>query len=109
MHEPLTPVGRADRRFSFVASAKVTRVRDGTCVIARLSDLSTRGCYVDTIDPFPIGTVLLLHVRYGSKTCTVSGKVVYTHSGCGMGVLFENLAVEERSAIDDWLRELARK
>ncbi len=41
---------RANPRFSFFADAEVT-VRDGTCVRAQLSELSSRGCYIDTLEP----------------------------------------------------------
>jgi hypothetical protein len=109
MHESSTPVNRANPRFSFVANAEATGLRDGTRIVARVSQLSARGCYVDTLDPFPIGTAVLLRIRYGSSTCEVPGKVAYTHSSCGMGVVFDNLAVEQRSTIDSWLSELARK
>ncbi len=40
---------RANPRFSFFADAEVT-VRDGTCVRAQLSELSSRGCYIDTLE-----------------------------------------------------------
>ena len=103
------PVKRANPRFSFVADAEVARLRDGTRVVARISKLSACGCYIDTTNPVPIGSALSIRIRYGSSTCEVPGKVIYTHSGHGMGVLFEDIAVEEKSAINAWLDELARK
>lgn len=109
MHESSAPIKRANPRFSFVANAEATALWDGTRIVARVSELSARGCYVDTIDPFPIGTAVSLRIRYGSSTCEVPGKVAYTHSACGMGVVFDALAAEQRSAIDSWLSELARK
>ncbi len=102
---------RANPRFSFFADAEVT-VRDGTCVRAQLSELSSRGCYIDTLEPIPIRTKLRLRICDGMSTCELQGKVLYMHSGggfgiFGMGVIFEEMGAEQHSTIDAWLRELA--
>jgi hypothetical protein len=46
--------------------------------------------------------------------CELQGKVIYLHSSSGlgifgMGVQLEEMAAEERSAIDAWLHDLAGK
>jgi PilZ domain len=111
MAEGPYPVRRANPRFPFFADAEVT-VRDGTCVRAQLSELSSRGCYIDTLEPIPIRTKLRLRICDGMRTCELDGKVIYMHSGggfgiFGMGVLFEEMGAEQHSAIDAWLRQLA--
>src|SRR3989442_642783 len=111
MAEAPYTVRRANPRFSFFADAEVT-VRDGTCVRGQLSKLSSRGCYIDTLEPIPTRTKLRLRICDGMSTCELHGKVIYMHSGggfgiFGMGVLFEEMGAEQRSAIDAWLRELA--
>jgi PilZ domain len=104
-------VRRTNPRFSFFADAEVT-LRDGTGVRAQLAELSSRGCYIDTLEPIPIRTKLRLRICDGMNTCELHGKVLYMHSGggfgiFGMGVLFEEMGPEQRSAIDAWLRVLA--
>lgn len=104
-------VRRANPRFSFFADAEVT-LSGGTWVPAQLSELSSRGCYIDTLRPVPVGTELYLRICNGMNTCELRGKVLYIHSGggmgiVGMGVLFGEMGTEQRSAIDGWLRELA--
>jgi hypothetical protein len=102
-------VTRAIPRFSFVAEAEVTWPVNRTRVLARISELSARGCYVDTVNPFPMETELHLLIRYGCSTCELDGKVIYTHSGYGMGVLFEDIPQPHRTTLNAWLDELARK
>src|SRR5438477_7469920 len=102
---------RVNPRFSFFADAEVTLL-DGTWVRGQLSELSSRGCYIDTLEAIPIRARLRLCIRDGMSTCEVHGKVIYVHSGggfgiFGMGVLFEEMDSEQRSAIDAWLRGLA--
>ena len=105
-------VRRANPRFSFFADAEVT-LGDGTSVRAQLAELSSRGCYIDTLEPIPTRTKLRLRICDGVSTCELGGKVIYMHSGggfgiFGMGVVFDEMGAEQHSSIDGWLRELAR-
>src|ERR1700730_2628653 len=102
---------RANPRFPFFADAEVT-LRDGTWVRAQLAELSSRGCYIDTLEPIPIRTKLRLRISDGMSACELQGKVIYMHSGggfgiFGMGVLFAEMGAEQHSAIDAWMRGLA--
>jgi hypothetical protein len=113
MAEPSYPVRRANARYSFFADGEVT-LRDGECVPTQLSELSSRGCYIGTLEPIPTGTELRLCIRDGVTTCELNGKVIYMHSGgglgiFGMGVLFGEMGAEQHSAIEAWLRQLAGK
>ena len=111
MAESHYEVRRTNPRFSFFADAEVT-LRDGTGVRAQLAELSSRGCYIDALEPIPIRTKLRLRICDGTNTCELRGKVLYMHSGggfgiFGMGVLFEEMGAEQHSSIDAWLRKLA--
>ena len=75
---------------------------------ARVSELSARGCYIDSINPLP-KEHRPFRIRYGCSTCEFPGTVIYTHAGFGMGVVFGELTAEQRSTLDVWLDELARK
>ena len=104
-------VRRANPRFSFFADAEVT-LRDGTGVLAQVAELSSLGCYIDTLEPIPSHTKLRLRICDGLSTCELRGKVIYVHSGggfgiFGMGVVFDEMGAEQRSAIEAWLRGLA--
>jgi hypothetical protein len=104
-------VRRTNPRFSFFADAEVT-LRDGTGVRAQLAELSSRGCYIDTLEPIPIRTKLRLRICDGMSTCELHGRVLYMHSGggfgiFGMGVLFEEMGDEQHSTISAWLSGLA--
>jgi hypothetical protein len=106
---PEVAVKRTNRRFSFVAEAELTTLRGGAGLRARVSELSSRGCYVDTPEAFPVDTDLRLRIRYGGSTCELPGKVIYTHRGWGMGVRFGEMEPAQRFSLNFWLAELARK
>src|SRR5437868_7939152 len=54
-------VKRTNPRFSFFADAEVT-LRDGTGVHAQVAELSSRGCYIDTLEPIPSHTRFHLRI-----------------------------------------------
>ncbi len=71
MAEASYTVKRANPRFSFFADAEVT-LRDGTGVRGQLAELSSRGCYIDTLEPIPIRTKLRLRICDGMSTCELA-------------------------------------
>jgi hypothetical protein len=105
MDETTYAVRRTTPRFTFIAEAEVVGVGDRS----RVSELSARGCYVDTINPLPKGTDVRLRISYGCSTCEFPAKVIYTHAGFGMGVVFGELNAEQAATLGVWLDELARK
>ena len=104
---------RVGPRFSFLVDAEIV-LGDGTSIPTQLDEVSLRGCYLDTLEPIPVGTRFLLKIGKGRKAFEVQGKIIYTHSGSGLGifgqgVVFTDLSAQERSAINLWLRELTSK
>jgi hypothetical protein len=99
-------VARLTPRFAFIAEAEIVGVMKDR---ARVSELSARGCYIDSINPLPKDSTIRFRIRYGCSTCEFFGTVIYTHAGFGMGVVFGELTPEQRSTLDVWLDELARK
>ena len=113
MSEASFAVRRSNPRFAFFAEAEAT-LRDGTSVPGQVSELSSRSCYIDTLEPIAIGTEVRLRISNGVSTCEVPGRVIYMHSGYGMGifgmgVLFGTMASEQILAINAWLHDLAIK
>jgi PilZ domain len=105
------PIKRSNPRFTFSAEAEAI-LRDGTSVDAQVFELSARGCYIDTVKPISMGTELMLRISNGMSMCELQGKVIYTHPGggmgvFGMGVVFEDMAADQRVALESWLRDLA--
>ena len=106
MNDTSYAVRRTTPRFTFIAEAEVVGMASGDR--SRVSELSARGCYIDTINPFPKGTDVHLRIYYGCSACEFPGKVIYTHAGFGMGMVFGELNAEQAATLDVWLDELAR-
>ena len=81
-------------------------------MLAQLSEIGRRGCYLDALEPIPVGTEMDLRISYGLNICEIKGKVIYKHSGgglgvFGMGVLFGHMNSEQDRVIDEWLSQLS--
>ena len=111
MGQAVFAVRRGNPRFIFSAEAEAI-LGDGTSIPAQVFELSSHGCYIDALDAIPVGAELYLRICNGLSTCELPAKVIYIHSGYGtglfgMGIVFGDMAAEQRSEIESWLRELA--
>lgn len=53
-----------------------------------LADICLGGCYVSTFSPLPVGTPVVLVFKTKNLEINISGQVVTSHPGVGMGVQF---------------------
>jgi hypothetical protein len=100
---------RAVRRIQLVATAEVTARDTETKLSARMSELGLGGCYVDTLSPFPSGTLLHVRIIRDSGAFECEAKVVYVHEGFGMGIAFTNMALDQRRMLENWIADLLMK
>src|SRR6266699_2005700 len=100
MPETTFTVSRTNPRFSFIAEAELAELVDGPRIVARISELSSRGCYVDTFNPFPVGTVLRVRIRYCFFLNESAANEIYTHTNYGMGLRFGETSAENRATLD---------
>jgi hypothetical protein len=107
MAEDSFRVKRTVPRYPFIAEVEVAGMNDGTRLAARISDLSVRGCYIDTLNPVALHTELRLRIRHGDRACELPGKVIYVHAGYGMGVLFGSAPSDQLGVLENWLTDLA--
>ena len=95
-------------RYPFVASAEQIDVNTGTQLSARASELSLKGCYLDTLNPFPQGTQIRLVIFHCDASFTALARVIYSLRNLGMGVLFKSVEPEQLETLRTWLAELNR-
>jgi hypothetical protein len=94
-------------RFSLIASAVLREPESDTKISGRISELSRKGCYVDTLIVLPEGTNLEVRISRDQGVFESLGKIIYVQSGMGMGLAFVNIADEQLKILDSWLEELS--
>jgi hypothetical protein len=102
------PEHRLAPRSHFLTEAEVMETPAGTWLKIRLSDLSLRGCYVDTLHPLPIGTRIRLRIVRNNIILEALATVIYSQPRLGMGVFFAQLSPEQKSIVENWLAEVAK-
>jgi PilZ domain-containing protein len=94
---------RADQRYKFTALAVVVEKKSGRQVESRVSDLSPRGCFVSTDNPFPVGTNVTLRITKGTKSFEAGATVVSSSEGKGMGLFFASVDPVQSETLGGWL------
>lgn len=72
--------------------------------IANTRDIGSGGLYMTTTAALEIGTPIMMSLSVGDKTLNISGVVVYSDPGHGVGVRFRDLSNEDEVFL---ARELA--
>jgi hypothetical protein len=94
------------RRYSFHASIELTDLLSETLIREQTSDLSLFGCHVDTRKPSPPETKVRIKISHRSENFEALGKVTYSGSNVGMGILFTRIEPHDQSVLDKWIAEL---
>jgi len=106
---PAAAPSGADRRihprYEFVAAAEVVPAESGARMETRVRDLSQQGCYVDTRDALPLGTVTEVRINKGSQRFEARARVVYSRAANGMGLMFATIEPEQLRTLETWLTE----
>ena len=97
---------RCGARLPFVAPVEMVEMRTGSRIQARTSDLSVQGCYVDTLNPLPVGASVRLQIHRAGLILDVLANVSARHEGSGMGLMFQELTNSQKLVLESWLGEL---
>jgi PilZ domain len=100
------PERRKHGRTPITAAAEVYELQSQTRVAGRCSDLSGGGCYVDTLVPFAVGSIVKVHIERKVHGFEAAAVVVYAHVSMGMGLTFTEIKPEHQDVLRSWLAEL---
>jgi hypothetical protein len=101
------PERRIVSRFPFTAAAEVTEVRSQARSIGRSADLSTEGCYVDTMSTFGVGAAVHVRLERGMQEFEADAVVTNTQMSMGMGLAFTNIQPEHQAVLRAWIAGLS--
>src|SRR3981189_3885022 len=93
---------RRSPRYSFVASAELIEEKADVRIASRVSELSRFGCYLDMMNPFPTGTMVLVKIAAADAFFEAKGKIVYSQPNMGAGGGVLEVAPPSQQALDRW-------
>jgi hypothetical protein len=94
-------------RYTLIVAAEVIELQTDTHIKARTSDMSLVGCYLDMMNPLPLGTDIRLQLAHQDTTFTALGTVAYTQANMGMGITFTVVEPHQQSVLEKWLADLS--
>jgi len=94
---------RRGPRYPFYASAQITELQSQIAMTARTSELSPHGCYMDMLNPLPLGTAVRIQITYQGQTIDAAGRVIYSQPNMGMGVSFDELQGDQEVLLNKWV------
>ncbi|MGB2621496.1 MAG: PilZ domain-containing protein [Candidatus Acidiferrum sp.] len=99
---------RRTPRYTFIASAELIEESSEVRIATRVSELSMNGCYLDMMNPFPLGTLVLVKISAGDAYFQARSKIVYAQTNMGAGVSFLEVEAEYQPVLERWLEEAGR-
>lgn len=104
----LTSKGNVRRwpRFPFVAIVLAADPSSNIAIAARTTDLSMGGCYIDSVNPLPPGTLITIELVHKGESFHATGRIVYCQPNMGMGISFVEIKKENRELLTRWIEEL---
>src|SRR5712692_9765440 len=98
---------RRSARYPFLAAAELNESTSGARLETSTRNLGSNGCYLDTNNPLPRGTIINIQITYQGQVFAAGGVVSQSHSNLGMGVKFIALESGCSSLLETWLNEVA--
>jgi hypothetical protein len=98
-------IQRCEPRYPFIASAELLEENSGARMNSRISDLSLNGCYVDTVNPLPGGTLVHLRIFTETHSFEAPATVVHSQAFMGMGMKFREVQPQFEEVLRLWLPE----
>jgi hypothetical protein len=83
---------RRELRYKFSAIVELLEDGSGDRIEGYVRNLSLKGCYVDMNCSVPAGTVARIRITKGTNSFEAQVRVVFSHAGKGMGLLFTSIA-----------------
>jgi hypothetical protein len=96
---------RRTPRYTFIASAELIEERSDVRIATRVSELSLYGCYLDMMNPFPVGTLVLVKISAGESYFQAKSKIVYAQPNMGAGVAYLEVEAQYQPILERWLEE----
>jgi hypothetical protein len=96
-------------RYPFIASAELIEEKADVRIASRVSELSLHGCYLDMMNPFPTGTLVLVKISAGAAFFEAKSKIVYSQPNMGAGVGFLEIQPQFQPVLERWLDEAAQE
>ena len=103
-----SPERRKHPRFTVSVPVEVHAEGSDTPIRCTTSDLSLGGCYIESMYPFPVGSILDLRLQL-ENTLLIQARVVTSYPQVGNGMEFVRMLPEDRAELGKFLDSVAKE
>jgi Ribonuclease G/E len=96
---------RRSTRVPFVAAAEIVDLDTEVRLAAQTGDLSQHGCYLDMVNPLPLGSAIKVRIEHSTETFAATAGVVYSVPHLGMGLVFRDIEAGREVTLEKWLTD----
>ena len=104
IRKPSVPDRRHSQRIPYLCEVCFDGVQTGAANV-RISDLSTKGAFIDSLASFPVGSILHLRFFLRSTEMCVTSEVRHALPQIGMGVRFVDMSPEDEALLKSVVRD----
>ena len=94
---------RREPRHFFIAMVELLEAEVQARIRARTGDLSVNGCFVDTLNPFPVGSKVKVTITHNEVSFSALGTVAHAEPNIGMGISFTQVEPNQKEILLKWL------
>jgi hypothetical protein len=95
-------------RYPIHAHAVIVEPIARTELSATTSDISVKGCFLESVDRLPANTVIQISIEQAAETFETWARVAHVQAGHGSGIAFFNTAAEQQLRIEKWVAKLRK-
>ena len=92
------------RTFRFPCSASAELIWGDSIELARVTELSLYGCYLETSKQLPAGTRVTVKIFDGGRLFEATATVLYSRPTLGMGLAFREVKSVFKTILEEWLQ-----
>lgn len=86
-----------------MAVAELAEMESGASLTGQVSELSAYGCYVEILSTLPIDTTVTIKIFADAECFEARAKVIYAHPNFGVGLVFQELSLQNGNLLRQWL------
>jgi PilZ domain len=102
------PNSRLDPRFRCEGGVAIQVPGSNKRLWGRLSDLSRSGLYMETAEPWQVGTEVEIHLDCCGNSIHAKGRIVTSHPGVGLGIVLQEIQPQSEAEFEALLAQLAQ-
>ena len=95
---------RSSQRIAFDASVALVDINSNSRLAARTADLNRRGCFINTVKPLALGTLVGLRLSKETLSFKATAQVVNVRIEKGMALVFGALDLRQLQILDNWIQ-----